>query len=73
MSVFIILFTQTNEMAGLIFLLVLCLVGKYLPQRFVHKFLNLSNVQDSMAELQSGEGTYFPALSVGLDKPSAVV
>lgn len=30
------------------------------------------NSKDSMAELESGEGTYFPALSVGLDKPSAV-
>ncbi|XP_071710683.1 uncharacterized protein [Rutidosis leptorrhynchoides] len=28
--------------------------------------------KDSEVELESGEGTYFPALSVGLDKPSAV-
>ncbi|KAI3784980.1 hypothetical protein L1987_44088 [Smallanthus sonchifolius] len=31
-----------------------------------------SSSRDSKVELESGEGTYFPALSVGLDKPSAV-
>lgn len=29
--------------------------------------------QDTKVELESGEGTYFPALNVGSDKPSAVV
>ncbi|KVH92593.1 uncharacterized protein LOC112516041 [Cynara cardunculus var. scolymus] len=31
-----------------------------------------SSARDSEVELESGEGTYFPALDVGLDKPSAV-
>ncbi|KAJ9562123.1 hypothetical protein OSB04_007283 [Centaurea solstitialis] len=31
-----------------------------------------SSARDSNVELESGEGTYFPALDVGLDKPSAV-
>lgn len=31
-----------------------------------------SSSRDSKVELESGEGTYFPAFDVGLDKPSAV-
>lgn len=33
---------------------------------------HLSSARDSKVELESGEGTYYPALDVGLDKPSAV-
>lgn len=49
--------------------LVFCLLKRilfsfnYLPFMF----------QDTKVELESGEGTYFPALNVGSDKPSAVV
>ncbi|CAI9274722.1 unnamed protein product [Lactuca saligna] len=38
----------------------------------VRKYLNFSIVQDSNIEVESGEWMYFPALNVGVDKPSTL-